>query len=499
MPDSTTPPSLRRTGPPPDSLAFLVPAAAATTLASLSTIWWIGVAGLGSATGAGGALPGSPWLPGALAVALGFAATRLTGSRPRLFPIILGILIGVAVAYASAHVLTIASEIGRVSGWDIGGFVIYGQAGVRGTPYDVEFIRGAAAAYPVPTQSFAEELYPWYPPQSYLLFLPLGLIAGLSEAALFWYVVQGAALVAAIVLAWRVFLVDLDMLALPLAATLVLAFGPTFSMVAFGQTDGLMLVAALLLVATGPRPRAGVWLAAGLIVKPIFAAFWLVPLIRREWRTIVVAAAVFLVPTAAVLVLFGLDVVPAFLRNIDEIGFYKFTQTANASLNGILSRLPIAEGGAGGLRAAPLENPVFLGLTLALLLATIYLVDRRDKVSWALAIALVSPLGLLAYPGTLVHYTMLLVVPILVIWLERERLGIGSLTIAVLTFALLAIGGVDEGRLSAFASALMWIATAALVWRAVRAPAPIDDDISELEGTSSSSPVEVASAALRAS
>jgi hypothetical protein len=435
---------------------------------SLFTASWLGLLGDGPDLGAAQTGVVGVWIPGALAAAFAFATLHPRVARRGSLPVTLGLLIGVAVPYAIAILLTAAANIERVPGWDIGGFIILGQAAARGTPYDVEFYRQAALAYPVPTQSFVDELTPWYPPQAFLLFLPLGWAASLSTAAALWYAIQLTAVVGAILLIWRTFLADVEWTGLPLAAVLVLSFWPTLSMVNYGQSDALLLCAAVLLVATQTRPIGGLWLALGTIVKPLFLILVLAPLVRRHWAMLGVAGLTFLIPTLVATALFGVQGMSGFVDQLGTLGTYRFTQTANTSISGLLTRLPFAERGPGGLAAAPFGNPWFLGIGLALTVVSVHLIDRRERVTWTMAIALVVPVALLVYPGSLVHYAMLQLVTLLAVWRERAALRVGPALMAVLTLGTFAGSGLDAGRLAAYTSLGLWLLVVGLILRMIR-------------------------------
>jgi hypothetical protein len=450
--------------------AVVLPAAIVAAGASLFTAAWLGLFGEGPDLGASQRGIVGVWIPGTAAAALAFAAMHPRVARPVTRPVILGLLVGVAVPYLLAILWEVASNIARPPGWDIGGFVILGQAAAHGTPYDVEFYHQAALAYPVPTKSFVEELTPWYHPQAFLLFLPLGLAPSLSAAASLWYAIQLSALAASIFLIWRTFLADVEGYGLPLAAVLVMSFWPTLSMVSFGQSDALLLCATTLLVLTQTRPVTGLWLALGAVVKPIFVVMVLVPLVRRHWRIVAIAGAAFLVPTLLSLALFGSEAISGFVSQLGTLGAYRFTQEVNTSLSSILTRLPFAERGPAGLSAPPVSNPFFLGLGLAIAIVTVYLIDQRDRVSWTTSVALVVPVALLVYPASLVHYMMLLLVPLLAIWRERETLGIRPHQMALLTVLVFAATGVQAGQAGAFATVALWCVLVGLVVRSLRRP-----------------------------
>jgi hypothetical protein len=87
-----------------------------------------------------------------------------------------------------------------------------------------------------------------------------------------------------------------------------------------------------------------------------------------------------------------------------------FTGSENQSLLGTLLRA-----GIGVESASPLQNPVWLVLVAAVLVVTCWFVVRLPDHERPFAISLVLLFGLISYPATLVHYSVMLLMPLLVL------------------------------------------------------------------------------------
>jgi hypothetical protein len=413
-----------------------------------------------------------PWLPGAIVVAGVFIGLGHIVRRPWLVALVAGALIGVSVAYGIELLQTIADNILQPPGWDIGGFIILGEAAARGDPYDIDLIKALAAAYPYPGTNYVGELFPYYPPTSLVLFMPLAGFDSLSEATRFWYLILLSGFVGAIVLTWQIFMRRLGVLGLPLAAATILVFAPTAATLDLGQTNALLLCAGLLVVAAASRWSAGVWIVIGGMVKPFFLFLALPYLVRREWRPLAAALATGIGVLALTAVVIGPRVLIDYARGGHDFSNYPFTQSVNASLTGLLARFPWAGGGPGGFKLQPMENPYFLTVALAVIIVTIWLVHHRDVVPGDMAVSLMVPVALMIYPASLGHYSLMLIVPLMVIWSRREQFGLGDGAFGALLLTSFVIAGFDGGKFDAFANGLIWAVLVVMAYGLIRRPAP---------------------------
>jgi hypothetical protein len=200
--------------------------------------------------------------------------------------------------------------------------------------------------------------------------------------------------------------------------------------------------------------RGGVWLALGLCVKPIVAVLLLYLLLRRQWRPIGSALATLTILSVFTILLFGIATFSSYFTAnpaARSTPTYVYSEPVNQSLLATILR---TTGGTGA--RSPVTEPVYVVLAVALTAITSVLVYRlrTSDPEWALA-ALV-PLALLLYPGTLVHYSLFLIVPLLLLWQHRDQLPIGLW--GVVAFITLEYGLIGRGGGSIFAAiVLCWL------------------------------------------
>jgi hypothetical protein len=113
---------------------------------------------------------------------------------------------------------------------------------------------------------------------------------------------------------------------------------------------------------------------------------------------------------------------------------------------------------------------LFLAIAAAITLATVLLVRRLGEVRDDLGFLLVLALALLVYPGTLYHYGVILIVPLVWLWAGRGRLGVPAPAAGVLVTAYFVLVGGSHARYVFAGIALVWCALAVVAWRNLRAP-----------------------------
>jgi hypothetical protein len=108
---------------------------------------------------------------------------------------------------------------------------------------------------------------------------------------------------------------------------------------------------------------------------------------------------------------------------------------------------------------SPLDVPLTLVLSGALVLVALWIAwrARGSALPWGLAHLLL--VNLLVYPGSLQHYHLLLLVPMLLAWSERDRLPGGTRgTIALITVTW-ALCLVPTGAAVFWAYVVWWVVT----------------------------------------
>lgn len=255
-----------------------------------------------------------------------------------------------------------------------------------------------------------------YLPPTILLHYPLGFFEYDGAHALwviFWVLVaagNGALL-------YRIFLRGRGAEGVLAAAALYLFFPSLRYSLQFEQTSIMLLLPCLLFWQDRERDRAGVWAALALAIKPMGAFLGLYLLLRGRWRALGLSALVFallsglvaaLVNPAAVLAGFS----PGRFAHVPE---FQYSEYVNQSLLGEIIRR-VGPSPWGG----PPTHPVFLALGALIFAAGAWTLARLPRRREQLAVALLLPLALLVYPGTLNHYS-LLILPVL-FWI-----GLGGL------------------------------------------------------------------------
>jgi hypothetical protein len=390
-------------------------------------------------------------------VLLGLFAARHFRTLPRPQRLATGAALGVlSLVLAWPMVKLVASNVADPGEWDFLGFWLHSQTALeRENFYDPIHAQRRAAGLVV-SDALRTEIIDvgfWYPPQSMLLFWPLGLFPRPLSLAL-WYGVNAVALVGAGLVLCRTLLGELSALPLLATAVLVLACYGTLSTVTFAQTT---FVCLLLVAVSGLEPGrvgAGAAVAAAFFVKP-FAGLLAVPaFFSRDRRTLAGGVLFVLASSAVALLAFGGE---AFL------GYFQLDQTANKpawiyaestnqSLLGLTLRLfdPVCEG------TACVTYPPFLVLLVIGLAVTVWLTTRITRET-DLTKALWLAFALLFYPVSQVFYSVLLVWVALVSWRRGEPGTMSWLLHATVIATMFALARAQNGRFTVLAFGLGWL------------------------------------------
>jgi hypothetical protein len=390
-------------------------------------------------------------------VVLCLFTARHYGSWPRPRRMAGGaVLAALAMLLAWPVAKLIAANVADPGEWDFLGFWLHSQTALeRENFYDPVHARERAAGIVV-SDAFRTEIIDvgfWYPPQSMLLFWPLGLLPRATSLAL-WYGFNVVALVAAMAFLCKTFFDEVA--ALPLLATgvLVLSCYGTLSTVSFAQT---MFVCLLFVAVAGLEPnryRAGIFAALAFFVKP-FAGLLAVPaLFARERRTVAGGVLAVLVSSAVAFLAFGAEVFSGYflLEHTANKPAWVFAESTNQSLLGLTLR--VLDASCEG--PACVTFPPFLGAFACGLAVTVWLTTRilgEADLTKALWLAF----ALLFYPVSQVFYSVLLVWIALVSWRRGEPQKVGWLLHATVLGSMFALARVQEGRFTVLAYGLAWL------------------------------------------
>jgi len=366
----------------------------------------------------------------------------------------LGVVLAILVGFTARNLLTMRDNIDSPPEFDFQFFWIFGrvlQAGLN--PYEQANLLPVAAQLGSSAE-FVRELYCFHLPPTLFLFAPLGWF-DIHTASLVWYVVNSAILLLDIVLLWKMFMQPSSGALLLVSAAMVMTFFPVRSNIVIGQLDFLQLLTLLLFWRDRQRPRAGLWLALGMFVKPIMAILLLYVILRQRWRVLAAFIGSVIVLSALTILVFGSTTFWSFfsLNPLSNMPASLYTEMVNQSLLAVILRVTQAD----IAQASPIMNPVFLAtafiLTAITMWITYQLSDHHDE--WALA--LVLSLSLLVYPKALWHYSSMLLVPLFLVWRDRHMIPGGVWTAAAFIGAIYLLVFVAKGEMSFLANMTAWI------------------------------------------
>jgi hypothetical protein len=346
--------------------------------------------------------------------------------------------------------------------WDYLAFSIPARAAVQGK----DFYQPSAMHEVTQGRRFSESLSSTsldvgflYPPTTMLMLAPLGWVSDRTgEAA--WYLANMIALAAAVLLLARTFFADDPLLGLATVALMALGLRSTSSTVGFAQSNFLALLLLVLYWRSRARPLGGLFLALCAVVKPVLMLLLGYTLLRRQWRGAAVALGATAVLGLLAVLAFGTRTCASFLHDYParRLPLAVYTESVNQSLPAVLLRLMSYDGSQGVALRQPLVLAGCGAFALVSLLAAARLARRNEE----LALALVLCAALLLYPGTLEHYSVLLLVPLGALWRSRAEFGWGVIW-AVIALAMLLIG-FRGGIVAWSAFLLVWLVATLPAW-----------------------------------
>jgi hypothetical protein len=367
----------------------------------------------------------------------------------RVYHVLLGLSI-VAAGFIVARI--IVHTILVPPGWDYQALWLYGHVAVSGmNPYLPGPYHALAGPGPF-VQDFGAEVLDVgavYPPPTLLLFATIGWMP-MRVAIVPWMIVQVAAAVGCVYLLWKTFFPG--KLALVVALTLLLP--ATLETFFHGQINFLAVLCVLCAWRARDRAVSGVYLVGAAIVKLMYGALWLYPLLRGRWRGLTAVVGATVVACLASLVAFGTGTFGTYLRDnpvTHRMPTYYFSTFVNQSLLGaILRAVPYANAPQFG---PPVHDPLYLAASAIVGLITIWLVIKQPRTSDGedISIVLLILMGMLIYPWTLSNYFVLLLIPIGFLWARRPAVW----TIIVIS-AIYPLTHVASGLYSIVATLLLW-------------------------------------------
>ena len=301
----------------------------------------------------------------------------------------------------------------------------------------------------VPSAEFVTELLgtPFhFPPPA--AFLYSWLVAfDFQTAALVWCLLMFAALLASGWLLTEMFSDNSHSSLLPL--TLLLCLGPSAETFAYCQTNFLLLLCVSIYMLNVRSFAGGALIGfAAVTIKPIAALFLLFALMKRYYTPLFGAACMVTVMLVLSSMSYGWsNVLAYFVSDLPSaLPSNMYVQEINQSLLSASLRLTSYD----YVNLSPLFSPAFLGAAFLLTGITLLFAATCSKQHETRALLSVIILALLCYPGTLTHYSVLLIVPLLYSISKNERFA------PYILVSVLVLTSIDSWKTGTFTLLLCW-------------------------------------------
>jgi hypothetical protein len=410
---------------------------------------------------------------------VGGAAARNGHSASRPAPVAL------RRAYLSLLVLALAiagAIVGRIivhtilvpPGWDYQALWLYGHVAVSGqNPYLPGPYHALGGPGPFVPDFAAEvlDVGAVYPPPTLLLFATIGWLP-LRVAVIPWMIVQTAAFVGVVIGLWRIFLPQRGGEGLAFVAALALLLPATDATFGHGQVNFLAVLCVLGAWRARDKAVSGALLVGAAIVKLLYGALWLYPLLRRKWPPVLGIAAASVVACVASLAAFGIVPFLTYIRDnpvVHRMPSYYFSTFVNQSLLGAALRL---HAGRLPTYGPPTGNALYLAASVVVAVVTAWGVIRQPRTADGedVAFVLLILAGMLIYPWTLSNYYVLLLVPMCFLWSRRPMRPVGVVWTIVALSLVYPVTHIANGLYAIIAALLLW-ATVSVIALAAGRPA----------------------------
>ncbi len=308
--------------------------------------------------------------------------------------------------------------------WDFLSFYLFGKVGINGLNYyqpsnyfnmlskitipftpDSEFLHGALVLQ--------------YFPPAIFYFLPLGLF-DFGTANLIWLTVNILFLISDIYLVHKIFFNNGNFLSILSIAALFLLFPGTRSAFYVEQTTFIYMFLLLLIWKYRDMTMSGFWITIGLFVKPILAIILLYPIIRRKWKTIVVAAISAITILLFTFLIFGKSVFITFLMNNpnSHVPHTDYTEWINQSLLATILRITKYDFSY----STPLIHPLFIVSAFILFGISSWIIYKIKDTESEWAFSILICMALMIYPGTTTTYSPLMIPVLIFLFTERAKI-----------------------------------------------------------------------------
>lgn len=383
-------------------------------------------------------------------------------------------LVLVTILYASTKLLLLMyTQVIALPEWDFRWFWIQGRVAAQGLNFvDPTHARQLAQSLDSTPEFISQLDFPYLPPTIFL-FAWLGWF-DVQTAYLFWYGVHGIILLVDIFLLWRIFLARSRLIHLLLVAALMFSLPATYDTLKYGQTNFLVLLLLLLFWSNRQRWQGGIWLGLGLLTKPFLGLMLLYSLLHRHWRVMFSMTIVLVIASLLTIIVFGTAPFSSYFS--PQLGTDRpdsvYVESVNQSLLATVLRLTHYDFS----QTSPLTQPLFIALAIGLIGITVWLIHRlaHHGGDWALAMTLLT--SLLLYPGTLTHYSVHLIISILLLWKYRNQSVFPVWSIIVFITLQYILTNYEYGTFLAFL--LSWLVVVRMaVWQLAQSASDIGNPL----------------------
>lgn len=249
----------------------------------------------------------------------------------------------------------------------------------------------------------------WYPPPTMFLLVILGYFP-VETSEIIWKTFVLVTLALSMTVTVKYFWEEKRSTALLLILiALFLSHSKVYSTIDISQTNFLLLALLMLTLKYLNTWKSGIFLGLAVIVKPIAVIWAGYFLFSKRFKSLMAMAATGLVISLAAVAVFGFEQFYGYFTSppTDRMPSYLFDEAINKSLNANLIRnadhLDFLTSYPQGIK---LLN---ICLSLVLVVLTAFFSTKIEKRDPALAFLLFIPTSLLIYPGSLEHYSVLLI------------------------------------------------------------------------------------------
>lgn len=325
-----------------------------------------------------------------------------------------------------------------VRDWDFFCFYLYGKLASTGLnfydPANIEYILSTIETPFKITQEFYEAViqvgFP-YPPMTMILFAPLGFL-DLGTANILWKIFVLFFLFLDIILIIRIFKTNLPYkLHIVGLTALTLIYPGTLSVISFWQTNFLLLFFLLLTINNSDNWKSGMFMAFAILIKPLAAVWCLYFIIRKKWSALISLTITGVLVTVISVIIFGFDNFLTYFTSPPTLRMpqWTYTESINQSLFAVLSRLSTKLGLGSVLDNLSIPVIVFSSILVVLTCIASYTLGKSNQ---KLSFLIFIPLSLIIYPGSLSHYSVLLLPVFYEILSEKEYMDLQILSFLLL-------------------------------------------------------------------